>query len=126
MKTPFLLGVGSPWLSIRFSFLLAASLYLLGTTLSYGGTFTYTGGLNNARSAHTATLLPNGKVLVAGGYNGSSSLATVELYDPTSGNWTTTGSLATARCFHTATLLSNGKVLVVGGDNGGALARGAL
>ena len=65
---------------------------------------------------HTATLLPNGKVLVAGGYDGNSvALASAELYDPASGTWTATGSLATARDGHTATLLPNGKVLVAGG-----------
>jgi hypothetical protein len=63
-------------------------------------------------------LLPNGKVLVAGGSDGTSLfLASAELYDPASGNWTATGSLATARSDHTATLLPNGKVLVAGGNN---------
>ena len=42
---------------------------------------------------HTATLLPNGKVLVAGGYNGSAVLSSAELYDPATGTWTATGSL---------------------------------
>ena len=65
--------------------------------------------------SHTATLLPNGKVLVAGGYDSSGTLASAELYDPASGTWTATGSLATARVCHTATLLPNGKVLVAGG-----------
>jgi len=60
-------------------------------------------------------LLPNGKVLVAGGYNGSTLVSSAELYDPASGTWTATGSLNTARGRHTATLLPNGKVLVAGG-----------
>ena len=60
-------------------------------------------------------MLPNGKVLVAGGDNGSGYLASAELYDPASGTWTATGSLNTARYCHTATLLPNGKVLVAGG-----------
>ena len=67
-------------------------------------------------TGHTATLLPNGKVLVAGGYDSVGSLASAELYDPASGTWTATGSLATARASHTATLLPNGKVLVAGGS----------
>ena len=59
--------------------------------------FEETGSLATARERHTATLLPNGKVLVAGGYNDSGHLASAELYDPASGTWTATGSLATAR-----------------------------
>jgi WD40 repeat protein len=63
-------------------------------------------------------LLPSGKVLVAGGVNVSGTLASAELYDPTSRTWTATGSLATARSNHTATLLPNGHVLVASGvDN---------
>ena len=73
-----------------------------------------TGSLVTARSRHTATLLPNGKVLVAGGNNGS-ALSSAELYDPATGTWTATGSLGTARERPTATLLPNGKVLVAGG-----------
>ena len=72
---------------------------------------------------HTATLLPNGKVLVAGGYDSDGYLASAELYDPASGTWTATGSLATARYRHTATLLPNGKVLVAGGSDGSAISR---
>ena len=90
-------------------------------------TFSDTGSLATARYYHTATLLPNGKVLVAGGCNGSGSLASAELYDPASGTWTATGSLATARVDHTATLLPNGKVLVAGGfDSSGYLASAEL
>jgi len=82
------------------------------------GTWTATGSLGAARSDHTATLLPNGKVLVAGGFNDSNRLASAELYDPASGTWTATGSLGAARNGHIATLLPNGKVLVAGGFNG--------
>jgi hypothetical protein len=81
------------------------------------GTWTATGGLATGRVNHTATLLPNGKVLVAGGFNGSIVLASAELYDPANGTWTATGSLNTARRGHTATLLPNGKVLVAGGSS---------
>ena len=63
---------------------------------------------------HTATLLPTGRVLVAGG----SGVARAELYDPASGTWKGTGRLGTARSIHTATLLPNGKVLVAGGISG--------
>ena len=74
-----------------------------------------TGSLNVARGGHTATLLPDGRVLVAGGH-GSSILDSAELYDPATGEWSVTGSLMKPRAGHTATLLPNGKVLVVGGD----------
>jgi N-acetylneuraminic acid mutarotase len=79
------------------------------------GTWNTTGSMNTARSNHIATLLPNGKVLVSGGYSGSTYLSSVELYDPDSGTWTTTGVMSFQRAWHTATLLPNGKVLVTGG-----------
>lgn len=89
-----------------------------------GAGFDATGSLANARQAHTATLLPNGKVLVAGGFaprssdDGVNALASAELYDPATGIWKATGSLLVARYHHTATLLADGRVLVAGGSNG--------
>ncbi len=78
-----------------------------------------------ARSSHTATLLPNGKVLVVGG-NGPSLLSSAEIYDPVANTWSTAGN-AGARDSHTATLLANGMVLVVGGSGStGAIATVAL
>jgi hypothetical protein len=78
------------------------------------GSWKATGSLNVTRSQHTATLLPNGKVLVAGGF---AELASAELYDPAIGTWSTTDDLATGRDRHTATLLHDGQVLVAGGAN---------
>ena len=78
-------------------------------------TWTSTGNLNSAREQHTATLLPNGRVLVAGGVNNFGILNSTELYDPATGTWSGTGNLNTGRAGHTATLLPNGKVLVAGG-----------
>lgn len=75
-----------------------------------------TGSLNTARTQHTASLLTNGNVLVAGGASQTSNAyATAELYGASSGVWTFTGSLHTSRYVHTATVLSNGNVLVAGG-----------
>jgi Galactose oxidase, central domain len=89
------------------------------------GTFAATGAMNAPRYAHTATLLPNGKVLVAGGLgdgedqvpasNSPPVLGSAELYDPTTGTFTPTGSMRVPRANHTATLISAGRVLIVGG-----------
>jgi Galactose oxidase, central domain len=74
------------------------------------------GPLAFGRQVHTATLLANGRVLVAGGYDSrDSALASAELYDPTANAFSQTGSLAAARGLHTATLLSDGRVLIAGG-----------
>ena len=84
------------------------------------GDFTPTGKLTTARAEHTATLLPNGKVLIAGGAgDGFQPLASAELYDPSTGMFTPTGSMTTVRSGHTATLLANGKVLIAGGSDSG-------
>jgi galactose oxidase-like protein/Kelch motif protein len=83
------------------------------------GTWTITGSLNTGRWGHTATLLPDGKVLVAGGYNPLGVVeASAELYDPATGTWTVTGSLNADRTRHTATLLPDGRMLVAGGIGG--------
>ncbi len=82
-------------------------------------TFAPSGNMSVARSGHTATLLNNGKVLVAGGYGNGPNPASAELYDPASGTWSSTGSMSVARSNHTATLLLNGKVLVTGGSGSG-------
>jgi N-acetylneuraminic acid mutarotase len=81
------------------------------------GKWTPAKSLTKPRYGHRATLLPNGKVLVSGGYNNGPA-NTSELYDPASGEWTTT-PMNTPRNGHTATLLLNGKVLVTGGDSTG-------
>ena len=101
---------------------LAAVGLIAGTThtaaLAASNTWTTTGNMNIARTGHTATLLQNGQVVVAGGGN-STIVASAELYDPATGKWILTGSMATARSNHTATLLPNGHVLVVGGLSNG-------
>ncbi|CAF1403706.1 unnamed protein product [Adineta steineri] len=85
------------------------------------GAWTTTGSMNDTRAYHTASILANGLVLVAGGsvittddYEGD-VLETVELYNASTGIWTTTGSMNVGRGYHTASILSNGLVLVSGG-----------
>ena len=73
--------------------------------------------MTRARAQHTATLLPLGRVLVAGGGTDSSQITTCEEYDPISQTWGRTGPFNVARVRHSATLLPNGQVLAVGGWN---------
>lgn len=86
------------------------------TDITYKGIFINTGDLKIARGYQTETLLPDGKVLITGGANENSVIASSELYNPITGTFDTTGSLNTPRIYHTATLLRNGKVLIVGGS----------
>jgi N-acetylneuraminic acid mutarotase len=80
------------------------------------GQWTAGSDLLTARITHSATLLPNGQVLVAGGLDADlAPLSSAELYDPTSGTWSATGSLNEGRGSHSATLLAGGRVLVAGG-----------
>jgi len=67
------------------------------------------------RAYHTATLLPNGKVLIAGGYDGTGYSDTAELFDPVSSTFTATSPMNLGHDAHSATLLPNGKVLIAGG-----------
>jgi WD40 repeat protein len=74
------------------------------------------GGLSIARKGQSMTLLPNGRVLVVGGNNGSAPQAAAELFDPSLNVFSTGGAMLTARENHTATLLPSGKVLIAGGS----------
>ncbi len=84
--------------------------------------------MGTARLAHTATLLPSGRLLVVGGRNTSlvAAISSAQLYDPATGTWSPTKSLGMARASHTATLLPNGKVLVAGGIGSSPLASAEL
>lgn len=85
------------------------------------GTFSQTDDLGVDRNGATASLLPNGKVLIAGGLqpsNFDAALDSAELYDPTTEEFAPTGSMDRARFSHTANLLSDGHVLIAGGDPG--------
>jgi len=82
------------------------------------GSFSEVGSLTTVRTGHTATLLPNGKVLIAGGYAtlaGWPVWSSAELYDPAAG-FSLTGGMSTPRSGHTSTLLPDGRVLIVGGS----------
>src|SRR5690242_8985272 len=79
------------------------------------GTWALTGSMSTGRYAISAVVLKNGKVLVAGGINGSAVLNSAEIYDPATGTWSPTGPLKTARAYYVAIALSGGQVLVAGG-----------
>jgi hypothetical protein len=112
------LVAGGRWNSAGSALLDTAEVYDPAT-----GLFATAGSLNDARYWHTATLLADGTVLVAGGYGlGGGPLDTAELYDPATGHFTTTGSMTSPRYGQTATLLAaDGQVLIVGGYGAGLL-----
>jgi N-acetylneuraminic acid mutarotase len=92
-----------------------ADVYTPGSTPG-SGTWTSAGSMSNGRKAHAAVLLSSGKVLVAGGHDGTASSSTVDLYDPATGGWSATGAMPTARRLFTLTALTSGKVLAAGGQ----------
>jgi hypothetical protein len=124
MKTLYILTAGLVSATSTFArqvalplLLLPAGLLLVQPCAADSG-FTATGSLATARLYHSATLLPNGKVLVAGGIDSSLNniVVSAELYDPASGTWTGTGDMYHGGlAAHTAILLPNGKVLAAGG-----------
>ena len=121
-------GLSGLWLAAAFSPTAPAAAQIAAHGSSRtSSTFSLTGSLITARADHTATALPDGRVLIAGGVDLAGPLATAELYDPKTGTFSPTGSLITARYNQTATLLSDGRVLVVGGAiNSGPLASAEL
>jgi len=110
-------------LLIVFAVLLAAA-QLPASRVQLAAPAISTSSLGIARESHTATLLPNGKLLVAGGRNNRSgdangALRSVEIYDPATGKWSDAPPLNVARFDHIALLLRDGTVLVAGGRNVG-------
>jgi N-acetylneuraminic acid mutarotase len=112
MKMHFLLGILG----------VLSCVFLMVSCDVTKGTWTTTDSLNHERYAHSANLLHDGKVLVAGGFDlqglGQTS---AELYNPDNGSWSETSTLKDGRAGHTATLLDDGRVLVTGGIAGPAL-----
>ena len=93
-------------------------------------TWTTTAAMTSIRAQHTATTLPNGKVLVAGGHTSAAlgsadETPSAELFDPVTGTWAATGAMSLARAHHAAAALVDGRVLVAGGwgTNGDAIAQ---
>ena len=80
-------------------------------------TFTLTNDMNAPRNGHTATLLPDGQVLIAGGWDHNGRTSTAELFDPQTGTFKSTAGMMAPRQGLTATLLKNGQVLIAGGDS---------
>lgn len=79
--------------------------------------FAAVGKMIGARDSHTATLLTDGTVLLAGGRS-TDALSTVEIYNPDTGRFTAAGAMGAPRFFHTATLLADGQLLFAGGRCG--------
>lgn len=101
--------------TLRFLSVLVAFVYTPSALAQAPGAFIPTGNMTVPRVGHTATVLANGKVLIAGG--SFERPASAELYDPLTGTFTATGDMTKPRYFHSATLLPDGRVLITAGDN---------
>ena len=108
------LTLARPRFGVTLSVIFALCAALLVAEPAQANGWTSAGSMSTPRVFHTATLLPDGRVLIVGG---AAALRTAEIYNPTSNSWTTTGSLNIGRQGHAAVLLSNGKVLVSGGTS---------
>ena len=119
---------GGVW---RLARSIAVALVLAVTSASCGspsrlGTFEQVGSMKVARIFHTATLLQDGRVLIAGGettgeaQGSKEAVVSAELYDPNTAAFALTGAMNAPRASHTATLLEDGRVLIAGGSEDGS------
>jgi large repetitive protein len=97
---------------VLWLFLFLSAVLILPQTTSAAGAWKFTGSMNTTRAYHTATLLADGRVLVAGGVG----LNSAEIYDPATASWTPTKPMNSNFAYHTATLLRSGQVLAVCGN----------
>jgi hypothetical protein len=86
-----------------------------GVRVRYAGRFARGNSMDRQRVDHAASLLPDGRVLITGGWDQVGAWSLAEVFDPVSGNVSEAGKASWARKGHTATLLRNGRVLVAGG-----------
>jgi N-acetylneuraminic acid mutarotase len=103
-----------------FGLTMVVALLVATNTLAVAasGTWAFTGSLHNSRDGHTATLLPNGTVMVAGGELNGLALDTAEVYSPSTLSWSTVGNLNVARNNASAVVLPTGSAMVIGGCTG--------
>lgn len=108
--------------SITISFVIGAAAFRNGSPAPSTSAGSAVGSLYPStpmlepRSGHTATLLPDGKVLIAGGMRRNQDFyKSAELYDPATGKFQPTGEMNQRRVGHVAVLLRSGKVLIAGG-----------
>jgi len=96
--------------------LAAAAFKTISVPSAHVGSLKPAAPMLEPRSGQTATLLPDGRVLIAGGMRRNQDFyKSAELYDPATGKFYLTGEMNVARVGHVAVLLGSGKVLVAGG-----------
>lgn len=92
----------------------SAEIYDPGTR-----TFRPATSMATARAGHSAVVLPDGRVLVSGGWTGERATSSAEIYDPATARWMPAGEMTAARASHSAVSLPDGRVLITGGGAGG-------